>query len=421
MTEVAKPAFEAQPYPTLSQVSRVAEKNPAFAPLSPAEHAHSERLVDRIRDEIERSGGWISFARYMEMALYEPGLGYYSAGATKFGAAGDFITAPELSPLFSRCMASQCADVLRALGGGVVLEIGAGSGVMAADILNELAVLDVLPERYLILEVSADLRERQLATLAARGARHLSRVEWLESLPEDRSIKGAIIANEVMDAIPVERFRVRAGEINSMGVTWELGRLDWSETRAETALRKRVREIESQLPAPFEDGYTSEISLRLDPWVRSLGKALKKGAIVLVDYGLPRQQYYRAERRDGTLLCHYRHAFHDDPFINPGLQDLGAWVDFTTVAEAASAAGLQVAGFTTQAHFLMGSGIEHYLHDPGNEAGGSDLAERISLARQAMMLTLPGEMGERFKVIGLTKGLKQELNGFSIRDLAATL
>src|SRR5688572_27340335 len=202
-------------------------------PLSPFEREHSERLVMRIREEIDRSGGWIGFARYMELALYEPGLGYYSAGATKFGMAGDFVTAPELSPLFSRCLANQCADVLKALNGGDILELGAGSGVMAADLLNELEVLGALPARYFILEVSAELKQRQLATLAARAARHLHRVEWLDALParskDDDApapIQGVILANEVLDAIPVERFRIRSGEINALGVTWQLGRLD---------------------------------------------------------------------------------------------------------------------------------------------------------------------------------------------------
>jgi SAM-dependent MidA family methyltransferase len=386
--------------------------------LTPVEQAHSDCLVARIREEIDGNGGWISFARFMEMALYEPGLGYYSAGATKLGAGGDFITAPELSPLFSRCLAGQCAEVLQALGGGDVLELGGGSGVMAADMLDELERLGALPQRYLVLEVSADLRQRQLATLAARGARHLARVQWLDALPPARAVRGVIVANEVMDALPVERFRIRGGAVNALGVTWQLGRLDWSETRAEPALARRVRQIEQQLGMSFPEGYASEVNLRLDPWVRGLGKVLGKGVVLLVDYGLPRRQYYRPERGEGTLLCHFRHRFHHDPFVNVGLQDLGAWVDFTTVAEAAVAGGLQVAGFATQAHFLMGLGIERHLRQPH---GTEELAGRIALARQAMVLTLPGEMGERFKAIGLTKGYKNELSGFSIRDLAASL
>lgn len=384
-------------------------------PLSDAEVEHSERLLARIRSEIEANAGWISFARFMEMALYEPGLGYYSAGATKFGAAGDFITAPEISALFSRCVAHQCAEILAALGDGCVLELGAGSGTMAADLLNELETLDSLPERYLILELSADLRERQLATLAARAPRQLIRVEWLDALPA--TFAGVVLANEVLDAIPVERFRIRTGHVNALGVTWHLNHLDWAETRARAELAKRVRAIERQLEAPLPDGYTSEINLRLRPWLKSLAAVLTRGVMLFIDYGLPRRQYYRPERSTGTLLCHHRHRYHDDPFSALGLQDIGAWVDFTAVAEAAVGAKLEVAGFATQAHFLMSLGIDRLLHAAGEQA----LVDRVSLARQAMLLTLPGEMGERFKVLGLSRGITQPLTGFALRDLAANL
>ena len=382
--------------------------------LTPEQRAHSERLLTVIRGEIAQHGGWISFARFMELALYAPGLGYYTAGARKFGRNGDFVTAPELSPLFSRCIATQCAEVLSASGGGDILEVGAGSALMAADILNELEALDQLPRRYLILEISADLRERQLATLSTRAARHLARVTWLDELPA--ALHGVIVANEVLDALPVDRFRIRAGRVNALGVSWQ-ERLDWSEAPASTPLEQRVRTIESQIGSSFAEGYTSEINLRLDPWLRSLAEVLEGGLMLLIDYGLPRRQYYREERRDGTLLCHFRQRFHSDPFVYVGLQDIGAWVDFTAVAETASEAGLTVAGFTTQAHFLMGLGIEQHL----KEAGERELVERLSLARQAMLLTLPGEMGERFKVIGLARGVQQPLKGFAIRDLAASL
>ncbi len=385
------------------------------AELTPQQRAHSERLMTRIRGEIAQHGGWISFARFMELALYEPGLGYYTAGARKFGSNGDFVTAPELSPLFSRCIATQCAEVLSALGGGDILEVGAGSGLMAADTLNELQALDRLPRRYLILEVSADLRERQLATLTTRAVRHVARVSWLDELPAP--LRGVIVANEVLDALPVDRFRIRSGRVNALGVNWQENRLGWSEAPAAQPLENRVREIESQIGSSFMEGYTSEINLRLDPWLRSLAGVLESGLMLLIDYGLPRRQYYREERRDGTLLCHFRQRFHSDPFIYVGLQDIGAWVDFTAVAETASEAGLTVAGFTTQAHFLMGLGIEQHL----KAAGERELVERLSLARQAMLLTLPGEMGERFKVIGLTRGVRQPLKGFAIRDLAASL
>ena len=383
--------------------------------LSAVESAHSQALLKRIRREIDAHEGWISFARFMEMALYEPGLGYYSAGATKFGAAGDFVTAPEISSLFSRCVASQCAEVLAALGCVDLLELGAGSGVMAADMLNELEALGWLPRRYLILELSADLRQRQLATLAERAPRHLERVAWLEQLPD--SLTGLIVANEVVDAIPVERFRIRDAKVNALGVGWQQGRLGWSEVRARRELSVRVRAIERELSENFPQGYASEINLRLNPWIAGLAERLTAGVMLFIDYGLPRRQYYRPERRDGTLLCHFRHLFHDDPFANVGLQDIGAWVDFTALAEAGVNAGLKLAGFATQAHFLMGSGIERYLAAM-TQAG---VAERVSIARQAMLLTLPAEMGERFKVMALVRDFDAPLTGFSIRDLAASL
>jgi SAM-dependent MidA family methyltransferase len=383
--------------------------------LTPEEVAHSTRLVDRIRDVIESSGGWISFERFMELALYEPGLGYYSAGAVKLGRDGDFITAPEISPLFSRCLANQCIEVMDRLGAIDILELGAGSGVMAADILKELAAQSRLPERYLILEVSADLRERQRATLAEHAPEQLDRVTWLDAWPTE--LRGVVLANEVLDAMPVERFRVRGTQINAVGVTWQLGRLDWSETHAPAALQKAVREIEQGAGEALPDNYFSEVNLRLKPWMEGLASSLSEGVALFIDYGLPRAQYYRYERSEGTLLCHYRHRFHDDPLINVGVQDIGAWVDFTAVADAASDSGFSVAGFTTQAHFLIGCGIEQFLASLAE----ADLKDRVQLARQAMLLTLPGEMGERFKVIGLTKNYEHPLRGFSVRDLIGSL
>ncbi|HEY7641207.1 MAG TPA: SAM-dependent methyltransferase [Steroidobacteraceae bacterium] len=387
----------------------------ALPPLTADEAAHSRRLVNRIWEEIDARGGWLSFERFMEMALYEPGLGYYSAGAVKLGAGGDFVTAPEVSPLFSRCLATQCGEILRQVSGGAILELGAGSGVMAADVLNELGAQGSLPERYLILEVSADLRERQRALLQERAPAHAARVDWLERLPEE--FRGVVLANEVLDALPVQRFRIRGDQVNALGVTWQLGRLDWSETRADAELEAAVRRIEANTGERLPDGYTSEINLRLTPWIASVAAALREGVALFIDYGLPQRQYYRSERREGTLLCHFRHRFHDDPLINVGVQDIGAWVDFTAVAEAASAADLAVAGFATQAHFLIGNGLEQLLAP----ADGRELASRVQLARQAMLLTLPGEMGERFKVIGLSRGCELPLRGFAVRDLAATL
>jgi SAM-dependent MidA family methyltransferase len=286
---------------------------------------------------------------------------------------------------------------------------------MAADMLGELEALGQLPRRYLVLELSADLRERQLALLAERVPRHLERIAWLETMPQSHA--GLIVANEVLDAIPVERFRVRGDKINALGVTWHGPGLDWSEARARRELAMKVRALERDVGNRFPDGYTSELNLRYLPWIASLAEALTRGVMLFIDYGLPRRQYYRPERHDGTLLCHFRHRFHDDPFVHVGLQDIGAWVDFTRVAEAGTHAGLKLAGFTTQAHFLMGSGIERYLA----AITQAQVTERVSIARQAMLLTLPAEMGERFKVMAFTRRYDRPMSGFAIRDLAATL
>jgi SAM-dependent MidA family methyltransferase len=387
----------------------------SLPPLSSDELAHSERLIALIRDEIDRHKGWLSFERYMEMALYQPGLGYYSAGARKLGADGDFVTAPEISPLFSRCLARQCAQVLTELGGGDILELGAGSGVMAADTLLELAALDCLPKRYLILEVSADLRERQRNTLQTRVPQLLERVQWLDALP--KQLVGVIVANEVLDALPVQRFVIRGGQVNALGVTWQLGKLDGSEVRADAVLTQAVRDIEAHIGRALPDGYSSEANLRLRPWIDGLADTLQRGAMLFIDYGLPRAHYYSEDRQRGTLLCHYRHRFHDDALLHIGLQDIGAWVDFTAVAEAAVDSGCTVIGYTTQANFLIGCGIDGLL----NALAQHGLESRLQIGKQAMVLILPGEMGERFKVIALGKNWDTPLMGFSVRDLAAGL
>ncbi len=389
---------------------------PASLPgLSPEEAAHSRKLEALVRADIEARGGWISFARFMQLALYEPGLGYYSAGARKLGAAGDFVTAPEVAPVFSRCLARQCAEVLEGLRGGDILELGAGSGVMAAVLLEELARLDRLPRRYRILDVSADLRERQQAMLAQSVPALVDRIEWLDRLP--KSFAGVVLANEVLDAMPFERFVIRGGEVNALGVSWQLGRLEWSEIRAPVDLRDAVRGIEAEVGAPLADGYASEVNLAFGPWFAGLARAIRRGVALFVDYGLGRREYYAAERRAGTMLCHFRHRFHDDPFVRLGLQDIGAWVDFTAAAGAAQAAGFAIAGFSTQAHFLIGCGIGDYMA----EVSQLTLVERLNLSRQAMVLTLPGEMGERFKVLGLVKGYDAPLRGFGVRDLRHVL
>jgi SAM-dependent MidA family methyltransferase len=388
--------------------------------LTDDEAAHGATLEARVRAAIERAGGWIGFAEFMRLALYEPGLGYYSAGARKFGAAGDFVTAPEVAPVFSRCVAVQCAEVLRELGpAAVVLELGAGSGVMACGLLAELERRSALPREYWILDVSADLRERQREALAAALPHLLARVRWLDALPEP-PFDGIVVANEVLDALVVERFVVRNGEVRALGVAVDgAGRLRLEERAADEGLRRAVRRIEADLGGEhvWPEGYQSEINPGLTGWLDSVAASLGRGVLLFVDYGLPRREYYTAERTRGTLLCHFRHRFHDDALTRLGLQDITAWVDFTAVAESAQAAGLEVAGYTTQAHFLIGCGLEEFVAN----VEGLDLVERVNLSRQAMMLTLPGEMGERFKVIALAKRYEAPLRGFAVRDLRQLL
>jgi SAM-dependent MidA family methyltransferase len=385
-------------------------------PLTPDEAAHSATLVDLVRTRIEAARGWIDFAEFMNLALYTPGLGYYSAGARKFGAAGDFVTAPEVAPVFSRCLAMQCAEVLRELGPAArMLELGAGSGVMAADLLAELEQQGALPASYCILDLSADLRERQQETLARRVPHLLQRVHWLDGLPEP--FEGLILANEVLDALNVERFAMRGGQVNALGVSLELGRLTLAEVRAGPRLEAAVRRIERDRGAALPDGYESEVCVGLPSWLQSIAQCLARGVLLFIDYGLPRREYYLAERSSGTLLCHFRHRFHDDALLHVGLQDITAWVDFTAVAEAAVEAGCEVAGYTTQAHFLIGCGLEQFV----SNVDGLELVERLNLSRQAMMLTLPGEMGERFKVIALAREYASPLRGFALRDLRHTL
>ena len=388
-------------------------------PLNADEQAHSQRVVEHIRQFMQQHGGVIGFDAWMRLALYAPGLGYYSAGATKFGGSGDFVTAPEMGSLFSRCIARQCADVLRVTG-GEILELGAGSGRMAADILTELAALDALPERYSILEVSADLAERQRARIAKLPAAISARVQWLDRWPE-RVMKGVVLANEVLDAMPVERFVLRSRpdgiDVRALGVGLTADGFEWRETSPTPELMHAVADIVEALPQPLPDGYQSEVCLAFQPWIASLAAQLETGVALLIDYGLPRSHLYHPDRITGTLRCHFRHHAHSDPFINVGLQDITAWVDFTRVAEAADSAGLEVLGFASQAAFLIGAGIESLLSEGMQRAGG-DVRQQATLAGEARRLLLPGEMGEIFKVIALGRGYEAPLTGFSTQHLA---
>ncbi|MDB6082574.1 MAG: hypothetical protein JWN43_455 [Gammaproteobacteria bacterium] len=385
------------------------------AALSTEEVVHSERVRALIAAEISAAGGWISFERYMDLALYAPGLGYYSAGADKMGSGGDFTTAPEVSPLFGACIARQCEEVLREIEGGSILEVGAGTGRLAVDTLSRLETLGRLPLHYDILEVSADLRSRQQNLLRRCVPHLLERIRWLEALPDD-PFDGVILANEVLDALPVVRFRWREAECEELGVAVSDGAFAWSAKPSDPAMTETCRTL-AAAAGGWEVGYVSEYCPRLGVWARTIVQSLRKGVALWFDYGLPRPQYYLPERHDGTLICHFRQRAYEDPFIRPGLQDISAWVDFTALAQGCGTAGCELAGFTTQAYFLAGLGIDHEMRAI---AGGNE-NQFARLANQAKQLMLPGQMGERFKAMAWTRGFDRELSGFALQDLRHTL
>ena len=406
---------------------------PATLPLPSAEaQAHSSRLTEFIRQDIATQGGWISFARYMELALYAPGLGYYTAGAHKFGAAGDFITAPELSPLFGRTLARQVAEIM-SYSAQHILELGAGSGKLAADMLAELEQSGSLPVSYAILEVIADLRARQQALMRERLPHLLDRVHWLDTLPEKFS--GAIVANEVLDALPVHLVHWRNVDvgrdssryggvgtnpdlqshdsaINERGVSVSEHGFIWQERPiSDAALLDAARRIK------VPDDYVSEICPASRGLINSLAQRLEQGAMLFIDYGFGAREFYHPQRSSGTLMCHYRHHAHDDPFFLPGLQDITAHVNFTGIAECGIDAGLELIGYTSQAFFLINCGITALLQDTPPE----NLRDYLPLSAQLQKLTSPAEMGELFKVIALGKNMANQLCGFARGDLTRSL
>jgi SAM-dependent MidA family methyltransferase len=380
-------------------------------PASPQALAHSQRLAAHIRAEMDRNDGALPFHRYMDLALYAPGLGYYVAGSHKLGEGGDFVTAPELTPLFGRCLGRQCAEVLDALGGGDVLEFGAGSGALAAALLPEMQSLGRLPGCYCILEPSPDLRERQRAALGELEPALADRVRWLDRLPP--TFDGVMLANEVVDAMPVHGFVMRAGRVAERCVRARGEGFEGFEREPAGAELAAAVSTLQEMGVELADGYRSEVNLRAGPWVAALGGALRSGAAFIIDYGYPRSEYYLPERNMGTLMCHYRHRAHPDPFHLPGLQDITAYVDFSALAEAGLAAGLDLAGYTTQANFLLGCGLEGLLADSDPAAP----LDHLALMQGVKRLLLPGEMGERFQVLGLSRGLECDLMCFSMRDL----
>ena len=379
--------------------------------------AHSARLCAAIAEDIAGNGGWISFARYMDLALYAPGLGYYRAGSAKFGMHGDFVTAPEISPLFGRTLAQQLAALV-STAMPEVLELGAGSGKLARDVLGELASLGKLPARYCILELSGELRDRQKKTLAELGPDILQRVSWLDALP--KRFRGTVIANEVLDALPVHVVVWRGDRhqgIFERGVsgTAQDG-FAWEERPAAGALLQAAQAI-AGAGIMGEGEYLSEISLAGTALIASLADAMEQGVAIFIDYGFPRREYYHSQRAMGTLMCHYRHRAHGDPFHLPGLQDITAHVDFTALSAAASAAGLACLGYATQAQFLINCGITEVLA----RVPPDDVARYLPLASEAQKLLSPSEMGDLFKVIALGKNAGAALPGFSSGDQRARL
>lgn len=371
--------------------------------------ARSQQLLSLISQAMVANRGAISFAKYMELALYAPYLGYYSGGLTKFGEAGDFITAPELSPLFGYCIANQCMEILSQTGGDI-LEFGAGSGKLALDVLSYLANHDALPKNYLIIEPSAELQQRQRHLVATKAPTLLERISWLNQLPE--GFIGVVLANEVLDAMPVHLFEMDEGIIYERGVSLQNEQLIWHRKipRPDSALAKQVANLQKHHGSQWRH-YISEISLMIPAWLKSIGQLLNQGAVLLIDYGFPAHEYYHPQRNTGTLMCHYRHQAHVDPFYFPGLQDITAHVDFTLVAESAVEAGLEILGYTHQAAFLLNSGLLNGL----SELAVSDF-EQFALAQQVKKLILPHEMGELFKVMALGKNISGELLGFSHQD-----
>lgn len=375
----------------------------------PEAAAHSERVLEAIRAEIRTNSGWISFERYMELALYAPGMGYYMAGARKLGRDGDFVTAPEISPLFGRTLARQARQVLDA-GFDEVLEVGAGSGALAATLLEELERTGAPPRNYYILELSPDLRERSRDLLAQKVPHLLERVAWLNRLPPQFS--GLAIGNEVLDAMPVHVIERSGDSVDECGVALDDGALRW----ARRAASGEVAASALALPLPFAS-YRTEIHLASRGFVRSLAQVLERGVAIFIDYGFPAREYYHPQRASGTLMCHYRHRAHDDPFFLPGLQDITSHIDFSGIAAAAHEGGLELLGYTSQAQFLVNCGITDVLgrEDP------SKASTYLPLSNQADKLLSPAEMGELFKVIALGRGFDAPLLGFASGDRSRAL
>ncbi|MCP4078592.1 MAG: SAM-dependent methyltransferase [Gammaproteobacteria bacterium] len=363
---------------------------------------HSSCLIEKIIQRISSAGGVISFHDYMKSCLYEAGLGYYVAGSTKFGASGDFVTAPEISALFGQSLANQIADLFEQGLGRNILEFGAGTGKLCVDIVLRLNELGIDWDSYQVLEPSSDLQQRQQRFLQSQlCADDVDKIHWLSELPE--GFDGLVLANEVLDAMPVNVVVKNEGWLE-LGVTFSNQKFEWVEFSRNSEAVQRMLKIDSHNDLP--ENYCTEVNLNYLPWFNSLMQSCNNAVLLLIDYGYEQTQYYHQQRTTGTLLCFYRHRVHPDPFVYPGLQDITSFVDFDAVAIAAEKAGFNITGLTTQANFLLANGLLDLVSDDS-----ADEIQRLELAQQIKTLTLPGEMGEKFKVIGLQKNLQLDLNG----------
>ncbi len=380
----------------------------ALPPPTAEEQQLSTRLASLIREEMGE--GTMPFSRFMELALFAPGLGYYSAGKTKFGEAGDFVTAPEMGDVFAFCLARQCCQILKSLHGGDILEAGPGSGSLAARLLIELEQLGQLPQHYYLLELSADLRQRQRENIEQWAPHLIDRVRWIDTLPTEK-FRGVILANELLDAMPVTLFRTTQEGTVEHGVTFDSDEFTWRDIPPSPELARRVETLQ------LENGYISEINFQAEAWIRTVSSQMEAGVVLLIDYGFPAHEYYHPQRHMGTLMCHYHHRAHTNPLILVGLQDITAHIDFTAMATAAVDSGFDVLGYTAQAAFLMANGLEELMA----KSNPTDAQAHLELTNQIKKLTLPSEMGELFKVMALGKNVDLALEGFRLQDRRSRL